>query len=138
MTNSLLSKVVNKQGSACLHSALICIRIKLYRTTGKDNNTKIFSMRYSAYRGFPTRMVYLHYISCLRYTILVGNPQYERERQTSAMFLLDFVQGLLGSLPVGDVVGVQANLHDGDEVPQRVLLLRLNCILLHWTRRTAQ
>ena len=27
-------------------------------------------------RGFPTRMVYLYYISCLRYTILVGNPQY--------------------------------------------------------------
>ena len=26
-------------------------------------------------RGFPTRMVYLRYISCLRYTILVGNPQ---------------------------------------------------------------
>ena len=27
-------------------------------------------------RGFPTRMVYLHYISCLRYIILVGNPAY--------------------------------------------------------------
>ena len=26
------------------------------------------------YRGFPTRMVYLYYISCLSYTILVGNP----------------------------------------------------------------
>ena len=25
--------------------------------------------------GFPTRMVYLHYISCLRYAILVGNPR---------------------------------------------------------------
>ena len=25
---------------------------------------------------FPARMVYLYYISCLRYTILVGNPQY--------------------------------------------------------------
>ena len=24
---------------------------------------------------FPTRMVYLYYIPCLRYTILVGNPQ---------------------------------------------------------------
>ena len=24
----------------------------------------------------PTRMVYLHYISCLRYTILVGNPDH--------------------------------------------------------------
>ena len=24
------------------------------------------------YIGFPTRIVYLHYISCLRFTILVG------------------------------------------------------------------
>ena len=28
-----------------------------------------------SYREYPTRMVYLHYISCLRYTILVGNPR---------------------------------------------------------------
>ena len=28
------------------------------------------------YRGFPTRMVYLYFISCFRYTILVGNPWY--------------------------------------------------------------
>ena len=28
-----------------------------------------------AYRGFRTRMVHLYYISCLRYTILVRNPQ---------------------------------------------------------------
>ena len=28
------------------------------------------------YRGFPTRTVYLYYMSCLRYTILVGNPRY--------------------------------------------------------------
>ena len=27
------------------------------------------------FQGFPTRMVYLHCISCLRYTILVGNPR---------------------------------------------------------------
>ena len=36
------------------------------------------SMRFTiSYRGFPTRMVYLYYISCLRYTILVGNPRYD-------------------------------------------------------------
>ena len=29
-----------------------------------------------AFRGFPTRMEYLYYISCLRYTILVGNPRF--------------------------------------------------------------
>ena len=28
------------------------------------------------FRGFPTRMVYLYYISCLRYTFLVGNPRF--------------------------------------------------------------
>ena len=28
------------------------------------------------YRGFPTKMVYLYYISYLRYTILAGNPRY--------------------------------------------------------------
>ena len=31
--------------------------------------------RHCRNRGFPTRMVYLYYISCLRYTILVGNPR---------------------------------------------------------------
>ena len=30
----------------------------------------------SIYLGFPTRMVYLYYISCLRYTIQAGNPRY--------------------------------------------------------------
>ena len=30
------------------------------------------------YRGFPTRMVYFCYISCLRYTILAGSPRYNR------------------------------------------------------------
>ena len=30
-----------------------------------------------SYRGFLTRMVYLYYISCLRYTILVQNPKYD-------------------------------------------------------------
>ena len=33
-----------------------------------------FSTNLRTNRGFPTRMVYLHYISCLRYAILVGNP----------------------------------------------------------------
>ena len=31
-------------------------------------------------RGFPARMVYHYYISCLRCTILVGNPRNESER----------------------------------------------------------
>ena len=31
-------------------------------------------------RGFPTRMVYLHYISCLRFTTLVGNPRNDPQK----------------------------------------------------------
>ena len=37
----------------------------------------------SKYWGFPTREVYLHYISCLRYTILVGYPRYVYSVQTA-------------------------------------------------------
>ena len=39
---------------------------------------RMFSETYCqiTYRGFPTRMVYLHSIPCLRYSILVGKPQY--------------------------------------------------------------
>ena len=29
------------------------------------------------YQGFPTRMVYLYYVSLQGYTILFGNPRYE-------------------------------------------------------------
>ena len=55
------------------------------------------AMGISKDRGFPTRMVYLHYILCLRYTILVGNPQYvstwkhphrEWDNQTLGLLLL--------------------------------------------------
>ena len=31
---------------------------------------------YTYARGFPTRMVHLRYMSCLRYTILVRNPRF--------------------------------------------------------------
>ena len=37
-------------------------------------------------QGFPARMVYLHYISCLRYTILVGNPQNASLKKCSHVF----------------------------------------------------
>ena len=38
----------------------------------RENNVGVAGRREKI---FPTRMVYLHYISCLRYTILVGNPR---------------------------------------------------------------
>ena len=34
---------------------------------------------YGIFRGFPTRMVYLYYMSCLRYTILARNPRFVYE-----------------------------------------------------------
>ena len=34
------------------------------------------------FRGFPTRTVHLDYISCLRYTILVGNPRFHLDPLT--------------------------------------------------------
>ena len=37
-----------------------------------EEATKVF-FNWVTYREFPTRMVYLYYISCLRYTILVVN-----------------------------------------------------------------
>ena len=36
------------------------------------------------YWGLPTRMVYLYYIPCLRYTILAGNPRYSGCEQDTA------------------------------------------------------
>ena len=49
MTNSLLSRVVNRHGHACLHSAHACGGTKQYNTTDKDSNTKTLTMRYSEY-----------------------------------------------------------------------------------------
>ena len=40
-------------------------------------------------RGFPTRMVYLYYISCLRYTILVRKPQNEEEDEGGEEYIID-------------------------------------------------
>ena len=47
MAMTLLSRVVNKHRSNCLHSALAHRRIKLYETKGKDNNINTLNIRYS-------------------------------------------------------------------------------------------
>ena len=39
------------------------------------HSVDVASLLHCIYPGFPTRMVYLHDISCLRYTILIGNPR---------------------------------------------------------------
>ena len=36
----------------------------------------VFRHKTISYRGFPTTVAYFYCISCLRYTILVGNPRY--------------------------------------------------------------
>ena len=51
---------VSVSGLWCIHGCLMFVN----------------AMCLCIYRGFLTRMVYLFYISCLRYTILVRNPQY--------------------------------------------------------------
>ena len=46
------------------------------RLLGQGRGGGLFTTDDSAYQGFQIRMVYLYYILCLRYTILVGNPRY--------------------------------------------------------------
>ena len=55
-----------------------------WTSTGVWNNWKLhfqsifwsLSLPATIFQGFPTRMVYLYYISCLRYTGLVGDPRF--------------------------------------------------------------
>ena len=53
----------------------LCVMGVIAEKRSKTNKQKE-SVKLWKYRGFPTRMVHLYYISCLRYTILVGNPRY--------------------------------------------------------------
>ena len=59
---------------------LVCCTYPSLSTVNKEKNLKISVLLYEwtreKHNRFPTRMVYLYYISCLRYTILVGNPGY--------------------------------------------------------------
>ena len=49
-------------------SCLGTLRFLLLLTLKQDNEIMLICW------GFPTRMVYLYYMICLRYTIVVGNP----------------------------------------------------------------
>ena len=47
-------------------------------------------------RGFPTKMVYFYCMSCLRYTVLVGNPQHASvSLEAASKNMLCFVSCLL-------------------------------------------
>ena len=69
------------------------------------------------FRGFPTRMVYLYYISCLRYTILAGNPQ----------FIIQLSSFCQGENPLGQMLtqAVEANAARNAD-----LLLVIECLYL--------
>ena len=53
-------------------------RTPCHHSTYSQQQRLLTNLTCSSFRptnqGFPTRMVYLYYISCLRYTILAGNP----------------------------------------------------------------
>ena len=57
--------------------------------------------------GFPTRKVYIYYIPCLRYTILVGNPQFPilwntpRKQTLFALLLTYGLSGIAVRCPLG-------------------------------------
>ena len=82
------------------------------------SSMKVFAIRQLAgqlnvltkFRGFPTRMVYLYFLSCLRYTILVGNPR--NKTTTQIHMLLTWIKKLLLAL-----------IHcDGYTAHQRILI----------------
>ena len=49
------------------------------------------AVRPPTYQAFLTRMVYLYYVSCLRYTILVGNPQYDLNSYINTVLVNDLL-----------------------------------------------
>ena len=60
-----------------LLSFLVCLSFSVSVFPSLHFSPPSYLFTFTTYRGFSTRLVYLHYISCLRYTILVGNPQYK-------------------------------------------------------------
>ena len=72
--------------------ALVCMEIQSCMT-----GAIVYSQLQVVYRGFPTRMVYLYSISCLRYTILVGNPVIDFQHiviDIRHSFFIFFLRGL--------------------------------------------
>ena len=73
--------------------------------TNHTHRHKLVEKRENKNRGFPPRKVHLHYISCLRYTILVGNPRnmdthqilrlYDVEKNSVAHIYYRLLVGLL-------------------------------------------
>ena len=76
------------------------------------------------YRAFPNRMVYLYYISCLRYTILVKFDINKKRRK----FYLFCPLGLPPSVKQSSHTHTHAHTH-GRRLVSSLLLSLLNCSL---------
>ena len=62
-----------------LHMFSISIKsetTELVWSNAQSSHVTGWSSHLSVYRGLSTRNVYLYYMSCLKYPILVGNPRY--------------------------------------------------------------
>ena len=60
----------------CLKCLLLYFAVSCYPHKESYDFVNIF-LSPVVYQGLWTRMVYLDYITCLRYSILVPNPRYE-------------------------------------------------------------
>ena len=79
-------------GPICLEMQMSKLEIHPPTALGeKKKKKKHTCLLYSpTYQGFPTRMVHLYYISCLRYIILVRNPRYNLHVFLILFFLFCF------------------------------------------------
>ena len=69
--------------SFCIFVGLVCwlvcvVSVSCFGGGGREREQSDVLV----FQGFPARMVYLYYISCLRYTILVGNPRFNFSEST--------------------------------------------------------
>ena len=71
---SFVSKYLQLSKQLLLHRLHSCAPYTKDCCNGSNSNTDLCK-----FQGFLTRMVYLHYISCLRYSILVGNPRFVQQ-----------------------------------------------------------
>ena len=88
--------------------------------------------RLIAFRGLPTRMVYLYYISCLRYTILAGNPQFDKIIIIIIIIMIMIIIMTLRSA-IPDFVQISSLLH---KLPPTPTLKWSGCNHVHITCNT--
>ena len=67
---------VHEWASVVYYSIMSMLRAHSSCSSGLCSPSDVQLATNPPYRGFPTRMVCLYYILCLRYTLLAGNPRY--------------------------------------------------------------